>query len=842
MDLVDEERRQRLRRLFDLFGAAVELEASARAYYVAQHTADDPDLREKLERLLQRDHQLKDVNTVSALDRLASELPELTAERDWSGTQLGRYELIEEIGRGGMGRVYRARRVDGAFEQQVAVKLVARNAMNPALLRRFSNERRVLAALDHPGICRLLDAGSADDETPWVAMELVRGQPISTWCDALKLDLHGRLRIFRQVLAATAHAHRNLVVHRDIKPSNILVDSAGNAKLLDFGIAKPLRGGADAHSTSTAERYFTLTHAAPEQWLGGPITVSCDIYALGVLLFELLTGNAPFQFRDLSPGQIERLILETPAPKPSRAIFPGDPKAARARRFTSPAAWRQSLRGDLDAIVGRALRKEVGARYPSVEQFDADIAAFLEQRPVAAREGQRWYRTRKFVRRNRLLLAGLSIALLAAISLSAVILVQTLQVHRERDRAEQAIRFLKDAFYAADPARSAEGDVSARQIMATARGDLESLRAEYPALYANIGSVIADVELGLGLSESAATLAAQVLHSGAAELNEAQDLRLLMARADTLAGRLDSAAAALADYQSAGGAQTPELLVERGLLAVQQREHSRALADFTQAVSLTADAPAADHTAFRARIELANLQRILQQPEAALATLDDLLRDQRAQLPAGHPNLTLTRLRRIDSLRRIGRGTEAVHEAQAAVDAVAQTYGREVPVYASALSSLGNALLTADQPGAAAQAYEEALELQRKHQGSEHASTLRTQYNLVLALAGAYPKDARADMLFAQVIEAGKRAFGADSQTLAFQRAGYAQTLVERQRHADALQLLIDIPPVLLRTAPAHLLKLIQSVLDSQCTDQQTAVEACRTLRTLRSTEKMSMP
>src|SRR5690606_9749046 len=192
-------------------------------------------------------------------------------------------------------------------------------------------------ALDHPGICRLLDAGSAADGTPWVAMERVHGVPITAWCDSRRLGIEARLKLFREVLAACAHAHRTLVVHRDLKPSNILVDADGRPKLLDFGIAKPL-AAASEHATGTAERFFTLSHAAPEQWRGDPVTVGCDVTALGVLLYELVAGVPPSRFEGLSPGQIERLILETPPAPPSRAVGQGE--AAQARRFNGTAAWR----------------------------------------------------------------------------------------------------------------------------------------------------------------------------------------------------------------------------------------------------------------------------------------------------------------------------------------------------------------------------------------------------------------------------------------------------------------------------------------------------------------------
>lgn len=820
----------RLKRLLHLFNRAVELPPEARLRFLQDEAGDDADLRAEVMRLIERDGDLRESRTVSAIDRMTGELTELDAaldERDWQGETLGRYRLGEEIGRGGMGRVYAARRVDGEFEQDVAIKLVSRQAMNPALLRRFSNERRVLAALDHPGICRLLDAGTAEDGTPWVVMERVHGEPITRWCDQRRLDLAARLRLFRKVLEACAHAHRNLVVHRDIKPSNILVDASGEPKLLDFGIAKPL-GGGNEHTTGTAERFFTLSHAAPEQWRGDPITVGCDVYALGVLLYELVAGAPPFRFDTLTPGQIERLILDTPPAPPSRGCVDTAPAQAELRGFGSNAALRRALRGDIDAIVERALRKDVGERYSSVEQFDADVRAFLEQRPVAARAGQRMYRLRKFVARNRMGLGLLAISGVAAISLGTVILLQTLEVRRERDRAEQAIAFLKNAFHAADPARSAGADLSARQVMAAARADLEALREPQPQLFASLAAVIADVELGLGQIESAASLAAQALGSGGARVDEAQALRLLKARADMLGDRVVDAETSLADYLSHGGKEDAALRVVRGTLAIYQRRFDAARVDLEAAAQLPMSTDEEGFWAYRARLELAYVLRLQGRDEEALTILDALLAKLAAERPPGHPQLTHARLRRVDVLRRLGRDKDAVAEARRAVSAIAESYGREVPVYAGALNTLANALTAAGEADQAIPVLEEALALNQVQLGSEHATTLRNRYNLAQAIAAADPLDQRADQHFAEVLAQGERVFGPSGQTLAFFRAGIADALLDRGRPAEALQMLIAIPDSMFATAPATVWALLERAQAQACPNAARQHEGCR--------------
>lgn len=820
-----------MRRLLELFNTAVELAPEARSRLLDAETGDDPELRAEVERLIERDGGLRESRTVSALERMTGELQEIDAaldERDWQGECLGRYRLGEEIGRGGMGRVYAARRIDGEFDQEVAIKLVSRQAMNPALLRRFSNERRVLAALDHPGVCRLLDAGSAEDGTPWVVMERVHGEPITQWCDRRRLDLLARLHLFREVLAACAYAHRNLVVHRDIKPSNILVDDAGHPKLLDFGIAKPI-GGNSEHTTGTAERFFTLSHAAPEQWRGDPITVGCDVYALGVLLYELVAGAPPFRFDTLTPGQIERLILDTPPEPPSRGCIEAGPAQAEIRGFGSSAAWRRALRGDLDAIVERALRKDVSGRYSSVEQFDADVLAFLEHRPVAARAGQRMYRLRKFAARNRLALSLMALAGFAAVSLGAVILLQTLEVRRERDRAEQAIAFLKNAFYAADPARSAGADLSARQVMAAARADLEALREPQPQLFASLATVIADVELGLGQTESAAGLAAQALASNGARAGEAQALRLLKVRADILGDRLPDAEAGLAEYLAQGGGDDLAVRVVRGTLAIYQRRFDEARADLEAAAKLPVRGADDGFWSYRAQLELAYVLRLQERDDEALATLDALLAKLAEDLPDGHPQLTHARLRRVDVLRRLGRSEDAVDEARRAVDAIARSYGREVPVYAGALNTLANALTAAGEGAQAVPVLEEAYALNQSQLGGEHATTLRNRYNLAQAMAAADPLDLRADRHFHEVLAQGERVFGVDSQTLAFFRAGLADSLLDRERPREAVAALIAIPDAVFATAPASVWGLLQRAYARGCPPEVATAAECAT-------------
>src|SRR5581483_2164231 len=344
---------------------------------------------------------------------------------------------------GGMGTVYRAERVDGSVSQEVAVKFVRRELVDALTLKRFQLERQVMATLNHPYIARLLDASQLDDGTPYYVMEFVHGLAITEYCDREALDARARVALVRKVCGAVAEAHRELIVHRDLKPGNILVDETGNPKLLDFGIAKPIgaASGIAGDETGTAYRYFSPQYAAPEQLGGAPVGVACDVYALGLLLYELLAGQRPFDLAGLSAGQIERLIKEVPPAAPSSALARSSGISARVRH----------LCGDLDGIVMRCLRKLPNERYASVEQLEADLGNYLEGRPVQARGGHGWYRAQKFVMRNKL---AVSAAALFAATLIVGAAAFAWQAHianqRAADLAEVA-KFQADMLDQVDP-------------------------------------------------------------------------------------------------------------------------------------------------------------------------------------------------------------------------------------------------------------------------------------------------------------------------------------------------------------------------------------------------------
>jgi non-specific serine/threonine protein kinase/serine/threonine-protein kinase len=396
----------RFARINAVFSGALERTPETRPAYLAESCGDDSELRSEVESLLAAldrsggrwDSPLLGVNIAAAVDGPDAPLP----SQDPSyrvGTTVGPYMLVRLIAQGGMGAVYEAHRADDAFQKRVAVKFLRRGADSALAVRRFRHERSILASLDHRNIAALLDGGVLSDGQPYFVMEYVEGAPITEYADAQRLPIRERLLLMRQVCRAVQHAHEQLVIHRDLKPSNIFVSTDGTVKLLDFGIAKLLGPEPDENPvTQGHERAMTLEYASPEQLKGTAVSTATDVYSLGIVLYELLAGRRPFDFRGAALHDISRAICETPAP---RASDLADEAAVAPREAGALRGLRRQLSGDLDAVLLMAVRKEPGRRYTSADRLSADLRRFLDGRPVFARGDQLSYRARKFVSRHR---------------------------------------------------------------------------------------------------------------------------------------------------------------------------------------------------------------------------------------------------------------------------------------------------------------------------------------------------------------------------------------------------------------------------------------------------------
>jgi len=425
------ERWQRIERVLD---AALTREPTEWGSLLDEECSGDPDLRREVEELLGRLDTARgflESPPAAAVSAIIAEAREVAAGDPPAmvGRRIGPYGIVREIGRGGMSRVYLAERADGQFEQQVALKLLRPGFDSDIDQERFRAERQILASLNHPNIARLLDGGVTDDGRPYLAMELVTGEPIDRYCEARGLGVHERLSLFATVSDATQFAHRNLVVHRDLKPSNILVTDDGVVKLLDFGIAKLLAPDESPQAPPTTRpghRWMTPEYAAPEQVRGDAVTTSTDVYQLGVVLYELLSNHLPFAKPGRTLYELETAILQKE---------PDPPSAAAIRAGGQRPPWATALRGDLDAIVLKALRKEPERRYASAAALAEDLQRYREGRPVHARPDSGPYRVRKFVQRNRTAVAAGAITVAALIAATAFSVTQMREAQRQRDVA-----------------------------------------------------------------------------------------------------------------------------------------------------------------------------------------------------------------------------------------------------------------------------------------------------------------------------------------------------------------------------------------------------------------------
>ena len=390
---------ERWRRVEEIFQSALDCAPQRRAAWLDDACGADLELRCEVDSLL-RAHDSGDIEfTQSAAFAEALKVLEQRSAGSQEGRRIGPYRLVRELGRGGMSRVYLAARADRAFEKQVAIKIVARGLDSDEVTQRFQSERQILARLDHPSITRILDGGTTEEGLPYLVMDYVEGEPIDRYCDTHGLDVTARVALFQGVCAAVQYAHQNLIIHRDIKPGNVLVTGEGVPRLLDFGIAKLISAETQpGEATRTVLRRLTPEYASPEQVRGAALTTASDVYSLGVLLYRLLTGQAPYRGDATSAAALERAICEQQPEQPSVA-------ASRAERLPAgagtPEKLRRRLEGDLDNIVLMALRKEPQRRYASVEQFSQDLGRHLANLPVIARPDTAAYRTAKFLQRHR---------------------------------------------------------------------------------------------------------------------------------------------------------------------------------------------------------------------------------------------------------------------------------------------------------------------------------------------------------------------------------------------------------------------------------------------------------
>ena len=724
----------RWKRVADAFSGAIErIHSDERERYFADFLGDDPALVSEVQAML-RAHESAD-----ALDIEKRLLSTNGTERDLTGTSIGPYRLTRFIAKGGMGEVYAAEREGAPFRQLVALKVLRHGLIGPEASLRFRQERQILARLTHPLIVPLLDGGVTTEGRPYLVLQYVEGESITTFCGRRASGIEERLRLVREIASAVEYAHRNLVVHRDLKPSNVLVTPDGRVRLLDFGVAKLLEHDAaeeGAPVTRADTRILTLDYAAPEQVRCGPITIATDVYGLGALLYELLTGRRPFQSGTEGREALERRIVEE-AP---------DPVSAAARN-PKGQSWSKRLRGDLDKIVSKALAKEPEQRYASMGEFAADIDRFLSGDPVVARKPSLGYRLGKFVMRNRLASAVGGVSLLLLLSLTAAIWYQSGHVARQRDaarseqrRADRVVALLVDLFSSANPEYLPGGrDVTLGEFLSKAEGAIAQQRDADPAVQARLQHTIGKVFLARSQYsqarfhlESALTQlrkihreddesAAAVLHDLAkltAESRTSAEAVPLLRQSLQLHRRLhgyDHAAVAQCMQDLGETLRDPEekRAMLEGALSMRRKLFDKPHID----VANSLNALGTYH------YETANIHQAQRDFEEALRIL-------RQAAPEGHPS-TLSVMSNLSAVfQRLARFRESESLERDLLEQKRRVIGNESVPVATTWGNLGTVLASLGKHAEAEESFRNAHALFVKLLGSDHLSVANATRNL----------------------------------------------------------------------------------------------------------------
>ena len=752
-------------RIDEVFAGALQQEAAFREAWVDAACAGDAELRSEVASLLRAHEEAR-----SFLGSTAH-LPEADPGEAWAGRRLGPYRLLHVIGRGGMSTVLLAERSDEAFERRVAVKIVRAGFDAGHLLSRFLVERQVLARLEHPNIARLYDGGTTDEGLPYLVLEHVEGLPIDEYCDRHRLSVRQRLRLMLDVCAAVEYAHRHLIVHRDLKPANLLVTADGTPKLLDFGIAKLLAPERVPHAATTqlGQQPFTPRYASPEQLCGGPITVATDIYALGVLLYRLLTGCFPGLRTSSAPVRpSERWRLE---PALGGDALPLE-EAGRLRRET-PRRLRRQLTGDLDAILLKALEEDPDRRYRSVGQLAEDLERHLEDRPVTVCRGTWSGRTAKLLRRNRLAagLAALVFALTAGFAAFGAL--QARQLRHERDRVQKALAVLEGVFSAADPdAPEAAEPPSTREILRRGAEQVLKDLDEEPDVQGTLLAVLGRVHSRLGLYAEAEPLLMRALEVRRRQHGEhhpevAESLHDLGALHHFRGGQKEAEAfyreaLMLRREERSGDGEKRlvctlnclgSLLRERGALAAAEPLHLEALE--IQRRLLPPEDP-------ELAVTLSNLG-ILRRAQGDLEEAGRFLREaltlRRRALGDRHPR-TAQALSNLGAvLNAQGRFGEAEPLLREALDIRRHTLDRAHPEVASSLHNLATTLQTQGDLAAAEPLYREVLAIRKERQGEDHPSNALAFHNLGRLLLDLGRND-EAEALLRKALEIRRRSYG----------------------------------------------------------------------------------
>lgn len=817
-------------RIEELFDRLVDLPGSEWSTLL-EAECDDPEVREEVLELLRADRQGARLDAV--VERAFVAAGDLV--RGEPGP-LGPWRLVREIGRGGMGTVHLAERDDDSYRGRVAIKLL-RWTRSPEASARFSAERRILSGLSHPNIARLLDGGESESGRPYLVMEYVEGRSLDDFCEERGLTMVERIRLFREVCSAVQYAHGRLVVHRDLKPGNILVDVQGVPRLLDFGIAKLLEDD-EGVRTRTGARLMSPPYASPEQIRGERIGTATDVYSLGVVLYELLTGRHPHPVDDLSAREMEDAILELDPPPPSESTRAKGSRGTTTRR--TDVHWR-----DLDTVIQKAMAKEPERRYPSAEAFSEDLGRLLEGLPVRARPDTRRYRLARFLRRNRAAVSAGVTAVAAVVVFAVGSALQARELQRERDQAQAAREeaeavqsFLVDVFEATDPDEAQGLDVTAEQILATAERRVRDELGDRPALQSAVMTALGRANTRLGEHDQAVALLTESVErareahglrglgvatplrflgqaqraAGDAPAAEETYRRVLEVRAEALGtealetgeawNNLGNVLGDLGRYEEAEAAVLEALRIRRlhldtadeqvvtslgnlGSIYIDMDRHDEAIEYTGQALDgerqIHGDEPHLD-VAIAANNHASALQY-----GGRLGDAEPLYREslavRLALLPESHPSVLVVKNNLANLLGSTGQPEEAV-TLLASILPERRRRDEEIPL-AVVLNNYGTNLHRTGRHAEAVDALGESYGLMREVWGDSHPNLAYPRLGMAQALA-VLGRDAEAEEAFREAAELRREALGKDHGLYRGVAEAFADFLRSRGRTEEA--------------------------------------------------------
>jgi serine/threonine-protein kinase len=730
---------ERWKQIEQIFSTASELPQHEREKFLRITCADDTDLRFEIESLL-----AQDAETGTMLKTIISKAAGLISHPDLTGKRIGPYRIISLIGEGGMAQVYKAIRDDDQYQKVVAIKILRHDSAPSYLISRFWYERQILANLEHPCIARFLEGGTTEDGIPYFVMEHIEGSTITKYCDAHQLSIRKRLELFKTVCDAVQYAHRNLVIHRDLKPRNILVTDDGVPKLLDFGIAKLLNPepAADVPSaTVTSVRMMTPEYASPEQVRGEKVTTVTDIYSLGLVLYELLSGERPQKVHTNSFVEIERVVCEQEPERPSSAVV-------RHNSNADTKKLSREISGELDNIVFKAIQKDPAHRYATAEQFAEDIFHYLNGLPIRAKTPTLTYRAYKFARRHRTAVAVAAFVILTLAALGVAMTIQASRIAKERDRANEVTKFLVELFQVSNPGESKGNTVTARELLDESAKRIQRDLQEQPEVQAAMMHTMGQVYGNLGLYNKAIPLLEKALEIRKGTLGpenpEVASTMNYLAESLQNAGKHDEAlkisGQALALRRKLYGNFHPSVaqsLSVTGGSLYEKGELEDARAAFLEALAIREKVFGPD--APLVAMSLSQLGLILSQEEKkeeAEPLYRRALAIRRKAFGSVHPDIAT-------SLNNLGRmlldkgdyeGAESMFRE--AVELDRKILGNDHPDLAVTISSLAYTLKEENEFVESEKLFREALSLRRRTLGNEHPAVAISLYNLGSLMIG----------------------------------------------------------------------------------------------------------